>query len=261
MDKRISKKQKKHRNLIINEDSMDEEVVLESPFGNDKVDSSPVRGSPINSNFEAIGNPGGNVEACKVNTTTNHGEQTKNSTPEKTIVTPLRESTTKSIFKEVRTSGITAKTSNMDANVSTGEGVSNKEVQEGPKTISDDEIDDGEFVGSFVDIQFNSEEEKIHDDMLISGKQFQILNRKLNPLLQLQADAGGKHSVSGIEVDVMLKAQEHRLQNKFHQMDKCNDVQIKVESVSFNGALKDLKTVSRKHMFFLLKMLGLFEKM
>lgn len=59
---------------------------------------------------------------------------------------------------------------------------------------------------SFADIQFDPEEENIPDHIHISGKQFKILNRKPNSLLQLQEDAGNRHSVSGIEVDVMLKA-------------------------------------------------------
>ena len=62
---------------------------------------------------------------------------------------------------------------------------------EEPRTVVDDETDDGVFVGSFADIEFNPEEENIPNNMLISRKQFKILNRKLNSLLQLQADAGG----------------------------------------------------------------------
>ena len=68
-------------------------------------------------------------------------------------------------------------------------------------------------MGSFSEIQFDQGEENIPDHMLMSGKQFKILNRKLNSLLLLQANARGRNIVSGIEVDVMLKDQELRLRN------------------------------------------------
>lgn len=43
---------------------------------------------------------------------------------------------------------------------------------------------------SFADVQFDHEEDNIPNHMLMSGKKFKILNRKLNSLLQLQANAG-----------------------------------------------------------------------
>ncbi|CAI9298381.1 unnamed protein product [Lactuca saligna] len=48
--------------------------------------------------------------------------------------------------------------------------------------------------GTFGDIHFDPEEEEIPDNMILTGKQFKILNQKLNSLLQIQADGGGKHS-------------------------------------------------------------------
>ncbi|CAI9290379.1 unnamed protein product [Lactuca saligna] len=82
----------------------------------------------------------------------------------------------------------------------------------GPKIVNGDKTNDGKFMGSFAEIEFDPEEENIPNHMLMSGKQFKILNRKLNSLLQFQVDAGDKHSISRIEVDVMLKAQEHCIQ-------------------------------------------------
>lgn len=63
---------------------------------------------------------------------------------------------------------------------------------EGPKTVQEDETtEDGEFMVSFADIEFNPEvENNIPDHMLMFGKQFKILYRKLSSLLQLQADVG-----------------------------------------------------------------------
>mgnify|MGYP001546716995 CR=1 FL=1 len=62
---------------------MDEEIVPESPFGDDILGNpSPKRNTPINSNFEEIGNSGGFVKASNVGTTTNQGDITKKYTTE-----------------------------------------------------------------------------------------------------------------------------------------------------------------------------------
>lgn len=53
-----------------------------------------------------------------------------------------------------------------------------------PKPNSDDETDGEGFRGTFADLEFDSGEENIADHMLMSGKQFKILNRKLNSILQ-----------------------------------------------------------------------------
>lgn len=47
--------------------------------------------------------------------------------------------------------------------------------------------------------------------MLMPGKQFKIINHKSNSLIQIQVDSRGLNSVSALEIDVMLKSQEHRL--------------------------------------------------
>ncbi|CAI9264285.1 unnamed protein product [Lactuca saligna] len=118
---------------------------------------------------------------------------------------------------------------------------------EEPETI----FDDGGFVGSFDDIEFDLEEENIPDNMLMYRKPFKILNLKLNSLLQIQADVGDNHSVSGIEMDVMLKAQELRLLNMIDQSDEISELRVKNQYETFNDALKELKTISKqRHVFF-----------
>lgn len=52
--------------------------------------------------------------------------------------------------------------------------------------------------------------------------------------------------VSGIEVDKMLKAQEHRVQKKLDQIDKNNAFRVKVKFEPFNGELKALKTIAKE---------------
>ena len=49
----------------------------------------------------------------------------------------------------------------------------------------------------------------------------------------------------------MLKAQELHLLNKIDQSDKTNDLRVKAQSETFNGALEELQTVSKKrHVLF-----------
>ncbi|CAI9265639.1 unnamed protein product [Lactuca saligna] len=70
--------------------------------------------------------------------------------------------------------------------------------------------------------------------MLMSRKQFKILNTKLNSLLQLLLDARNCHSVQGIEVNVMLKAQELRLKALIEHIDlKTEKLKRAHEDVNF----------------------------
>ena len=73
----------------------------------------------------------------------------------------------------------------------------------GQKTVQEDEPNDDDLMVSFAEIQFDPEEDNIPDNMLMPGKQFKILNHKLNSLLQIQVDLEGWNFVSGIEMDIM----------------------------------------------------------
>lgn len=55
---------------------------------------------------------------------------------------------------------------------------------------ADDATDDGEFMGSFADIKFDPEEENKPDHMLMSEKQFNILNRKLTHFYSFKLTQG-----------------------------------------------------------------------
>lgn len=61
---------------------------------------------------------------------------------------------------------------------------------------------------SFLELQFNPKEEDIPNDIIMSSKQFKILNSKMNYLLQFMADTGGKNYVNRVEFDYLLKDQE-----------------------------------------------------
>lgn len=65
--------------------------------------------------------------------------------------------------------------------------------------------------------------------MLLTGKQFKIFNRKLNSLLEVKAHSGDKHSVSSIEVDILLKRQENRLHEAISDVDRNNEKRVKAQ--------------------------------
>ncbi|CAI9295064.1 unnamed protein product [Lactuca saligna] len=175
--KHISMKSKK-RKLIIHEDSMEDVEVPETPMG----DVSFKNKSPIKSNLKEIVISNNSVETSIVDTTTIVGvSNTENPAstqgifeivvitnnislpPFVTIVPTTSHSPT---FDFVISQPITS----LFPSQSTGP----------PKPIIDDATDDGGFGGSFVDLEFDLEEENLPYHMLMSGKQFKILNKKLN---------------------------------------------------------------------------------
>ncbi|CAI9270220.1 unnamed protein product [Lactuca saligna] len=203
----------------------------------------------------------------------------QNSTPEKTDVIPPEVSIAKSIFKEVRTSGIPAHISNTDANVDMGKGGSKHEdqghvistpfktsVSVTPSTIPitsttdsptfeqiinqpitsifssqstdtpkppsliqepiemETETDNERFGGTFEELEFHEDEEEFPDHMLMTMKQYKILNQKLNSIIQSQDDLGGGSSVLSLEIDTMIKKMESRIINKVSGMWQKKDM-------------------------------------
>lgn len=124
----------------------------------------------------------------------------------------------------------------------------------GPKSITvDDTTKNGEYMGSFAEIQFDPEEENIRYHILMSGKHFKILNRKVYSLLQLQAANGGRRTISVIKVNVMLKDQELCLKDTLDRIDKNNELPVKTQSYSFNHELKELKSVAKERYVLFVK--------
>ncbi|CAI9277284.1 unnamed protein product [Lactuca saligna] len=112
--------------------------------------------------------------------------------------------------------------------------------------------DENEFDGTFSNIEFDPEEENILDNMLLTRKQFRILNKKLNSLLQIQDGGGNKHSVSSLEVDIMLKRQENRVHEAIFDINRNNEKQVKAQSSNFAYDLKELKVVAKeRHILFI----------
>ncbi|CAI9282324.1 unnamed protein product [Lactuca saligna] len=104
-------------------------------------------------------------------------------------------------------------------------------------------IDDDEnvFDGTSDDIKFDVEEEEILDNMLLTGKQFEILNQKLNSLLQIQANGRGKNSISSLEMDILLKRQENRLHDEIQNADRNNEKRVKNQLSTFCSNLNTLR--------------------
>ncbi|CAI9286432.1 unnamed protein product [Lactuca saligna] len=77
----------------------------------------------------------------------------------------------------------------------------------------DEETDNEGFGGTFEALSFDKAEEDFPDHMLMTMKQFKILNSKLNSILQSQADVGSAE-ITIMEVDSIMKEMESRMISK-----------------------------------------------
>ena len=96
------------------------------------------------------------------------------------------------------------------------------------------------FGGTFENLEFDEEETNFPDHMFMTMKQFKILNQKLNSIIQSQADLGGGHSVSSLEVDGMLSLLEGRLTTKVSGMLKDSESRLleKIDHSDQNNELR-----------------------
>lgn len=74
----------------------------------------------------------------------------------------------------------------------------------------------------------------------MSGKEFKILNSKINSLLQVTADTGGKNYVTGAKMDYLLKAQESCVLNLIKGIDKKQAERLDFHFKSFNYEIQKL---------------------
>lgn len=65
----------------------------------------------------------------------------------------------------------------------------------------------------FVELEFNPDKKDIDDITIMSGKQYKILNSKLNTILYFLNENVVKCFVSGDEVEFLLKNQESGMRN------------------------------------------------
>ncbi|CAI9303286.1 unnamed protein product [Lactuca saligna] len=130
-----------------------------------------------------------------------------------------------------------------------------------PKPTSPTETDHEGFGGTFDDLEFHDEEEDFPYHMLMTMKQYKILNQKLNSIIQSQADLGGGSSISSLEVDSMLKlceskiiskvsgmlkASEIVLMEKIDYSDQTNELRLKTQRSDFLGEVKELRNVTKE---------------
>ncbi|CAI9290611.1 unnamed protein product [Lactuca saligna] len=107
-----------------------------------------------------------------------------------------------------------------------------------PKPLDDSETEDAGFRGTFEKLGFDDEEENFLDRMLMSMKQFKILNKKLNSIIQSQADMGE-----------VIRCQEWKLM--VDQNDQNNELRIKSQSSTFNGEVQDFRRLDKeRHVMF-----------
>ncbi|CAH1418284.1 unnamed protein product [Lactuca virosa] len=94
--------------------------------------------------------------------------------------------------------------------------------------------------------EFNTEENDVLDNAIMSGKQFKILNSKMNSILQFLNDSVGKSFVSGFEVKYMLKSQESCIRTLLEDVDKHIDEMLATHFLSFDYELMELQDATRE---------------
>ncbi|CAI9282432.1 unnamed protein product [Lactuca saligna] len=117
------------------------------------------------------------------------------------------------------------------------------------------------FGGTFKALHFDNFEEHFPDHMLMTMKQFKIMNSKLNSILQSQADVGSD-GVTSLEVDSLMKLMEgqviskayglirdseSRVLEKVDEHDISTENRINSQRADFVRELKDLKMVTKEH--------------
>ncbi|CAI9296672.1 unnamed protein product [Lactuca saligna] len=107
-------------------------------------------------------------------------------------------------------------------------------------SFMDTENESEGFGGTFENLEFDDEETDFPDHMLMTMKQFKILNTKLNSIIQSLVDLGGVHYVSNLEVDGMLSLLEGRLTTKVSGMLKYSESRLleKIDHCDQNNELR-----------------------
>ncbi|CAI9298714.1 unnamed protein product [Lactuca saligna] len=116
------------------------------------------------------------------------------------------------------------------------------------------------FGGTFEALHFDTSKEDFPDYMLMTMKQFKILNSKLNSILQSQAHVGSV-GVTSLEVDSFMKLMEgrviskasglirdskSRVLEKIDQNHASTENRINSQNVDFVREVKDLKMVTKE---------------
>ncbi|CAI9296860.1 unnamed protein product [Lactuca saligna] len=196
MAKHILRKQKKKlRKLVLNDESTKDEVLQDPPVTTSQVDTSNIEMIVVSS---SVSQPERIIVSLplttNVETTLSQGTPIivsltfETSTIDTTITLPPFVTTPLDTHSPTSENIINQPVTSLFSSQSTDPPINTTEAHHS----SDD--DENIFGGTFGDIQFDPKEEEIPDNLILTGKQFKILNQKLNSLLQIQADRGRKHS-------------------------------------------------------------------
>ncbi|CAI9282058.1 unnamed protein product [Lactuca saligna] len=137
-----------------------------------------------------------------------------------------------------------------------------------PNPNDDSDNEKGGFSDTFEDLAFDEEKEDSPNHMLMSMKQFEILNKKLNSIIQSQADMGGGSLTSTFEIDALMKAfearmmirvsgmirdSESRILEKIDQADQTTKLRINSFDSKYVGAVKELTNIqNERHTLFVM---------
>ncbi|CAH1453127.1 unnamed protein product [Lactuca virosa] len=80
----------------------------------------------------------------------------------------------------------------------------------------------------------------------MSGKKFKILNSKINFLLQVTTDTGGKHYVTGVKVEYMTNAQESCLRDLNEGIENKQAEIMAFHSKIYDSEVQQLRDVAQE---------------
>ncbi|CAI9269990.1 unnamed protein product [Lactuca saligna] len=213
---------------------------------------SPRKDTSIKSTFEETSNPDVNANVSNSDVNISSIAQQTTRIPEMTKVIPPRGLNTESNFEELKKivvpltqpsslpltsvtpiSSIVVSTTFVGVMQEPIATLFSSESTEPEKTIIETNVDDDDVIVAFAKLQFNPKEKDIRNELIMLGKQFKILNSKMNSVLQLLANTGGKNYVSRVEFEYLLKAQESRLQSVIKDVAKKHENKMANQSRNF----------------------------
>lgn len=107
------------------------------------------------------------------------------------------------------------------------------------------EHDEHDEMVRFVALEFDLEEVNMDDNAIMYVKQYKMLNVKFNFIHQFLNDSAGKTTVSGEEVEFLLKSQDSRTRTLFDNTVKGIDKHLATQCCTFNHEIEKLHDFSR----------------
>lgn len=114
-------------------------------------------------------------------------------------------------------------------------------------TVTNEEENEDDFMVGFGDLEFNPNENDVPNNVIISSKQFKILNSTINYVLEFMNTSVGKSSVSGVDVEYLLMSQYSRTRTLAEGIEKSIDEKLSTHSFSFGYELTKIQDATREH--------------